>query len=304
MSSPNTFVISRPMLAATQDPAEVDKIKFPVGATVKLDGIRCEIDDNEAKSRTFKPIPNRYIRSELERIFSFGKSEFFDGEVLSGNSFQECSSNVMSFEGEPDFKFYLFDYVSTTLRETYEKRMEKLAALKIDDPRVIKVLPTIINSVEELEAFEAKALDDGFEGVILRSLTGPYKCGRSTNKEGYLLKLKRFSDSEAEIIGFEELMHNNNIKTTNNLGLSKRATCQENLVGANTLGTLLVRDIHSNLDFRIGTGQGLDIDLRRAMWNNQDAYLGKIVKYKYFSVGVKDLPRHPVFLGFRHKDDM
>ena len=142
--------------------------------------------------------------------------------------------------------------------------------------------------------------------MVLKALflTGPYKCGRSTNKEGYLLKLKRFSDSEAEIIGFEELMHNNNVKTKDNLGLSKRSTCQENLSGANTLGTLLVRDLYSNLEFRIGTGQGLDIDLRRAMWNNQSSYLGKIVKYKYFSVGVKDLPRHPVLLGFRHKDDM
>jgi DNA ligase-1 len=31
--------------------------------------------------------------------------------------------------------------------------------------------------------------------------------------------------------------------------------------------------------------------------------IGKLVKYKYFAIGVKDAPRHPVFLGFRSKLD-
>jgi len=297
-------VISSPMLAATLKPEDIKKLNFPVGATVKLDGIRCEIIEGKAKSRTFKSIPNTYIRTELEKIFGFGISEIFDGEVLSGTSFQECSGNVMRFEGTPDFKFYLFDYVSDGLEEPYQKRMMKLKELVINDPRVIKLTPTIIHNVEELEAFEEKALADGFEGVIIRSLEGPYKCGRATNKEGYLLKLKRFSDSEAEIIGFEELEHNLNEKTTNELGRSKRSTCQENKVGGGTLGTLLVRDVHTQLEFRIGTGLGLDAGLRQTIWNDQPGYLGLIAKYKFFSVGVKDLPRHPVFLGFRDKADM
>lgn len=297
--------ISGPMLAATLKPEDIKKLKFPIAVTTKLDGIRTLLIEGKAKSRTFKPIPNTYIRTELEKISaSIPNDCIFDGEIISGKTFQECSGNVMRFEGTPDFKFYIFDYISSDLTEYYQKRMMKLSELVINDPRVIKLTPTIIHSVEELEAFEEKALADGFEGIIIRSLEGPYKCLRSTNKEGYLLKLKRFSDSEAEIIGFEELEHNLNEKTTNELGRSKRSTCQENKVGGGTLGTLLVRDVQTQLEFRIGTGLGLDAGLRQTIWNDQPGYLGLIAKYKFFSVGVKDLPRHPVFLGFRDKADM
>jgi len=36
----------------------------------------------------------------------------------------------------------------------------------------------------------------------------------------------------------------------------------------------------------------------------QKDFIGKILKYKYFDIGVKDAPRHPVFLGMRPKSDM
>ena len=146
--------ITSPMLAATLKPEDINKLKFPVLATIKLDGIRCEIINGEAKSRTFKSIPNTYIRTELEKIFNFQDGQIFDGEILSGKSFQECSGNVMRHEGESDFKYYLFDYISDGLDEYYNKRMKKLEALVITDPRVIKLIPTMINNVEELEAFD------------------------------------------------------------------------------------------------------------------------------------------------------
>jgi DNA ligase-1 len=49
--------------------------------------------------------------------------------------------------------------------------------------------------------------------------------------------------------------------------------------------------------FNIGTGftdaERIDI------WNRKEQYHGKQAKFKYLPVGVKDLPRHPVFLGWR-----
>ena len=38
----------------------------------------------------------------------------------------------------------------------------------------------------------------------------PYKQGRSTVREGYLLKVKTFLDDEATVVRFEERMHNGN----------------------------------------------------------------------------------------------
>lgn len=295
------FTISKPMLAATLE--DITTLKYPVLATFKLDGIRtiC-MPGVGAVSRTLKNIPNRYIFKELTDLVNSQNSGIFDGEILAGSTFQDVSHNVMSFEGEPDFKYYIFDYVSNGMTESYEDRMKKLEALTITDPRVVKLLPTVIHNEAELVAFEEKALADGFEGVILRSPSSPYKCGRSTLREGYLLKLKRFSDSEAEIIGFEELLTNTNVKVKNRLGESERSTHQENLIPANTLGAILVRDLVSKVEFSIGSG--FDQKTRKEIWESRESTLGKIVKYKYFAQGVKDKPRFPILLGFRHQDDM
>lgn len=292
--------VTKPMLAIPIE--DINKLAYPLLCSSKLDGIRCILINNQAKSRKFKPIPNRYIRNELEQIFSFQKSEIFDGEILSGNTFQDSSSNIMSFDDNPDFKYYIFDYVTDSLSEPYEDRMKKLEALEINDSRVIKLLPVVINSAEELVAFHDKCIAEGYEGVIARKPTGPYKCGRSTLREGYLLKYKQFIDSEATIIGFEELFINNNVSTLNNLGLKEKSSKKENLVGANTLGALVVTDIYSKKEFKVGSG--FDDTLRQKIWDARDQYLGKLIKYKYFPIGIKDKPRIPTFLGIRDLDDL
>jgi DNA ligase-1 len=54
------------------------------------------------------------------------------------------------------------------------------------------------------------------------------------------------------------------------------------------------------VEFQIGTGF-TDLD-KQQFWLSDRR--GMTVKYKYFPVGVKDKPRHPVYLGLRHKDDL
>ena len=63
-----------------------------------------------------------------------------------------------------------------------------------------------------------------------------------------------------------------------------------------------MRDVESGVEFRIGTG--FDQADRDSLWRAEGGVLGRIVKYKFFPVGVKEKPRHPVFLGFRDKRDM
>lgn len=56
--------------------------------------------------------------------------------------------------------------------------------------------------------------------------------------------------------------------------------------------------MHTGVDFHIGTG--FDDGDKAAFWQHRAKHVSKtIVKYKYFPVGVKDKPRHPVFLGVR-----
>src|SRR5690606_29022945 len=121
--------------------------------------------------------------------------------------------------------------------------------------------------------------------------------GRATLREGWLWKLKRFEDSEAVILDFEERMHNANVAKTNALGYKERSSHKENLVPMGTLGALKVRDVKTGVEFDIGTGFS-DLE-RQRMWDIRDRWLGRVVKYKFLPVGVKDKPRHPVYLGPR-----
>jgi DNA ligase-1 len=202
----------------------------------------------------------------------------------------------------------VFDIVSTPVgvSKTYTERMVELeAAIKAVDDKHIRFVPiTQINSYDELLVYEDEQLANGFEGVMIRDPNGPYKCGRSTEREGWLLKLKRFEDSEAEIIGFEELMHNNNVATIDELGHTKRSSAKAGKAPAGTLGKFKVRDVKSGVDFSCGTGVGLTQAKRQEIWDNRSKYMGKIIKYKSQTVGVKDAPRVPVYLGFRDPIDM
>ena len=136
---------------------------------------------------------------------------------------------------------------------------------------------------------------------MIRSGDGKYKYGRSTTKEGTLLKLKRFVDAEYKIVGFEERMHNANEATKNALGQTERSSHKENLVGRGDLGALVL-ETADGLRFNCGTG--FTDSSRSEIWGNRDRYLGQFAKIKSFLIGVKDLPRFPVFLGMRDPIDM
>lgn len=298
------------MLAAKVE--DISKLEYALLATPKIDGIRCVMREKhivelfgnvqvEAISRTLTPIPNRYIQEKLAEYNLTG----LDGELITWtagkmDSYNDVQSKVMSRDGKPEFTYHVFDLV---LPLPYWDRMATFKDSKDykwpDDCHLKKVLPRLIEDEANLLAYEAACLEMGFEGVMLRNIDGPYKFGRSTWKQGWLLKLKRFEDSEATIIGFEELMRNENEATTNALGLTERSSHQANLVHGNTLGALIVEK--DGLVFNIGTG--FDDLMRKQIWLRQAEYHGKTVKYKHQPHGAKEKPRCPVFLGFRNPAD-
>jgi DNA ligase-1 len=296
-------VISKPMLACGLETDDLAKLKYPVAATPKLDGIRClKPDDDRVLTRSFKPIPNEFIRTTLMDILPAGA----DGEIMAGGNFQEVTHAVMGHESRPDFVYCMFDYVSDSFKEPYVDRMEKAKSWWNRLPeekrfRVRLLMPTPIHDVDELLVFERHCITNDYEGIIVRDPLGPYKNGRSTRKEGWLLKFKRFVDAEATVVGFEELTLNGNVKTYDAFGHAQHSSHKENLVPMDTLGALVLEDEDGK---RFNVGTGFDCELRRKIWADRDRVLGATVKYKYFPVGVKELPRHPVFLGFRDAKDM
>lgn len=288
--------IKKPLLAGNFDSLSA---KFPYLATPKIDGIRFLMVDGVALSRSFKPIRNKHIQSLLSKYLPNG----IDGELTSGNTFQSSTSSIMTIKGEPDFKVWIFDYVDANEGTILPYYLRMLNFPTIKAPFNFEILTgTSINNMEELNKYEQMCLENNFEGAMIRDPFGTYKFGRSTASDNILLKIKRFSDDEALLIRIEEKMSNQNESHIDALGHTKRSSSIAGMVGANTTGTLIVR--HKNgMEFGIGTG--LDDKLRDEIYNNKEKYLNKVyVKYKFFAKGMKDLPRHPVFLGFRSVDDM
>lgn len=290
----------KPMLAAKIDDAS--KLTYPLLASPKLDGIRAIVYKGKLVSRNLKPIPNKFIQNALP----WKQLEGIDGELIIGDPkaedcFRKTTSGVMSEDGEPDFVFWLFDKYDCE-KFDYRYALVKQVVKHMKSKRLKAVGHITVRNAEELAAYEEVALEEGYEGVMLRHPLGLYKQGRSTFKEGHLMKLKRFADSEAKIIRVDELEHNNNELTKDNLGRAKRSSHKAGKVGGGVMGALGVQDIKTGVKFDIGAG--FKADERERLWKDRKTIIGHIIKYKYFPTGSKDKPRFPVFLGFRSKLDM
>ena len=300
------MTIQKPLLAASLKKLTADDLKFPVYATPKLDGIRALKVNGEMVSRTLKPIRNSEISKALKELLPNGS----DGEILSGKTFQESTSAVMTEDAGTGKNtiFYWFDYVVDDPNKAYLDRIEDMKAYIeshshiVADERIkiVPLFPKKIDTKEELDAFETWCLEQDFEGVMIRSADGKYKFGRSTEKEQILVKIKQFEDSEATVVGVAAMQTNTNDKKKNELGEMRRTSHKDGKVNLDLLGALEVD--WNGIRFSIGTG--FDHDTRQDLWNRRDDIIGKVVKFKYFSQGMKSAPRFPVFLGFRDENDM
>lgn len=287
------------MLACSTIP-KLDEINYPVLASPKLDGIRCLIIDGVPVSRNLKPIPNKYIQERLRAL----NLPNLDGELmLKGGDFNNVQSAVMSQEGKPDFYYMAFDKFDN-LNATYHERFTDLVKwfqLNDTDGLVEHINNAVIHGPNSMEAFYDRCLEYNYEGVIVRDLKGPYKCGRSTMKQGWMLKLKTFHDMEAEIVGLEELMHNENDATIDALGAQVRSKESYGLVPGGVLGSLVVR-MSDGTEFKIGTG--FDAAMRSKLWNQGKELIGQLVTFKYQELSKYGVPRFPVFKSIRNKADM
>lgn len=288
----------KPLLATDYDPA---KLRYPNWASPKLDGVRGVVRDGVVYSRSNKPIPNKHVQAKFKHL------EHFDGELIVGDPcsptvYSDTVSIVMSHDKPADnVRFMAFDHVKN-LTASYEARRNLLIKDSVKHKHGDVHVQCEITTHDELVEYEADCLTMGYEGLILRDPASYYKQGRSTVNEGILLKVKQFRDAEAEVVGFEERMRNENEVTISELGRTKRSSHAAGKVGRGDLGALVCRT-SEGVEFNIGTGF---TDVQRAdLWAlRNDDLVGRIVKFKFFPVGVKEAPRHPVFLGWRDRIDM
>lgn len=286
----------RPTLSATL--VDPETLKYPVYVSPKLDGLRCLIRDRVAISRNLKPFRNKYVQDQLRGLPDGLDGELIVGSPTAGHVLNRTQSGIMSSDGEPDFTYWVFDnYMASGGWVTRNN------ACGFIHPRAQAVTHYLVYSCEELLVHEKKFLEEGYEGLMVRAVHGPYKHGRSTLSEGYLCKLKRFTDGEAVVTSLIEGVHNENELTRSATGAAQRSHHQENKTPAGCVGTIVATNCVTGVHMQVSPGR-MTHDMRRHYWLHQDQLIGKTIKYKSFEYGQKDAPRFATFQDFRHPEDM
>jgi DNA ligase-1 len=302
-------MIKRPMLASNdairvtltglahnKQDWDAVQVHLPMMLSNKLDGIRLLTHPEIGPcTREFLEIPNDHIRTTIARICP----NWLDGEVMTYNAdgsrrtFNEIQGDVMRKAGKPDFKFHVFDEFRHPQRSFFE-RYNIISKMRLGHCAEL-VLHHEVTTIAQIQKDTREALASGFEGTMLRKSGAIYKEGRSTLKQGWLLKVKHFLDAEGTIIGFEEQLKNNNPKQAKATGGSKRSSHKANKTPMGTLGALVLSTEFGELR----VGNGWTKEMRQKIWDTRTKRLGDIVTYTYQPSGAKNKPRFPIFKGFR-----
>lgn len=288
--------------------------QLPLMVQVKEDGIRCIINERQApRSRTFKPIPNKWIQKTLRDL---RLPAGFDGEIVTFtggvlDNFNITSSKVMTIGGTPDFSYRVFDWFQ--LKDLKRAAVARYLDLQMwfetyislpeyrDSP--LRCVPNYIVSIEEELWLKVSILSLNSEGAMLKKLNAPYRYGKCTLAQSYVMKWKPMETSEALVMGFEEAMENTNPLLVGSDGQMERSHKLEGMKPKDTLGALVVRDLTTRVVFSVGTGFS-EID-RSEIWRNRGKYEGAIITYTYqASRTKKEKPISPVWKGFRDKKDI
>ena len=297
------------MLACKYDP----KFHMPIlenldfMASAKLDGIRALVgaELQGGRSRSGKHFRNPQVHAFLQEVATRLPKEFraLDGELIYGEPFGidvwgRTSSAVMG-SAEIDIeqlRYYVFDAVMEGHREgwMWEDRFATAVEWSFQDT----FQQLAFHEHEEVcdETFsdiEAKCVEQGYEGLMLRKISGYYKHGRSTPRQGLLVKVKRWDHAESRIVGMKEQMHNMNRPERRETGIW-RSSKKAGLIGLGVMGAL-------ELENGVSVGTGFTDDQRHDMWQNYARLVGKICRYKHMPSVGDSQARHPVFVSIGDK---
>lgn len=298
----------KPMLASNYDES---KLKFPLGAQVKIDGVRGLTTEGKLTGRSLKAFKNKYTN----QFFNQPEYMRLDGEFAAEDERHPAlcrltTSALNSIEGQPFLLWHVFDYLTeNTVKRKYIDRYAMMVDYVFEMQSKglcghLRVVPMqVCHDLEQLLVADARNLDQGYEGTIIRDLGGLHKEGRSTVREGGLLRIKRFTEEEAVVLEIVEGRVNKNEEQTNELGRTFRTSHQENQVPNGQVGSLICTDIKTQKRITVSAG-AMPHSLRIHYFNNPALLLGQTIKYKFFPHGEKDLPRFPTFQSLRAEEDM
>jgi len=281
----------------------LDKVTYPVRVEPKLDGLRC-IAVKQAGVVTFYT-RNGTVLESMPKIKAALEAAKYDNLVLDGEGmaadWNESSSVMMSKTQKDDSNLYynvfdampLSDWVEQESTLAYSERCKLVLDVVVKCTPGDKTTPARVRQVphinakneDELKAYFSKCMDEGFEGVMLKTLDTPYVFKRSEN----ILKLKPCVTYEGVVVGHYQGRH---------------GTKREGLFG----GFSVV--LPNGKITRLGGGFN-DALKAQIQLEGPDTYLGKIVELEAQpdpltadGLTVDGKARFPVFMRFRDASDV
>jgi DNA ligase-1 len=244
---------------------------------VKLDGVRVltvvhpdgRVDQFSRNGKELVNFEN--IKSQFAKcVTGLKEAVVFDGEVMS-SSFQDLMKQVhrKSDVAADDAVLHLFDYVPLRnfqkgkwdMPQTY--RMSKLKAWKDlwkDETANIEILEheevdldTMVGQVQFKE-INKRAIDGGYEGIMIKDLEAPYECKRSKA----WLKLKPYIEVSLTVVALEEGTGRNEGK----------------------LGALICEGEDDGKFIRVNVGSGYSDEQRDEIWQNQSSVTNMVIEVR------------------------
>ena len=273
----NALGLPKPMLAHPID--KVKKVEFPAWFQPKLDGHRAVVTKQNGEmmmySRQGKPITTMdHILEHLEPKMDEGI--FLDGELyLHGEILQNIGSLIKRRqEGSEHVAYHVYDII---LAESYTQRLDKLRTIVGESNQTpARLVPTMwTRDMEEAHVFTEDAISQGYEGGILRTPDNGYLAGFRSRQ---LLKIKKFDDSEHEIVdvveGKDRIVNDTSLKVAIFICRTPKGEQFE----CTAFGDMYEKD---------------------RIWHEREKYIGKTLTVKHSGYTKDNIPWHPVALRLR-----
>lgn len=298
-----------PMLAPN-DQVDFTVPKYPALVSYKFDGSRVIVYNGKLFTRNLKLHPNQNLKLRFAALLDLScKGWVFDGELYDPNlEFNELQSTLRSFTAplQSSLGLFLFDSVrllewNSESRERFIDRIETYRAQCAYNkpPYVTAVHQQVVNDPASAQLYFNEVISNGGEGIILRDPQSRYKHGRATIKERTMFKFKISHTLDARIV---EITQGRKLRVgverTRRLdGSLERPFKNEDYTLDNCMGAFVVE--HEGKTFKVGTGKGLDRQMKEFIWQLKNQYIGRWIEFKYLPVGNKDVPRMGKFVRFR-----
>ena len=192
------------------------KMPFPCYVQPKLDGMRAtseRAEDGSVLLYRNSGMPVVFLDHLKRALQEFSSIDVrLDGEIYSHGmplneilSIAKKEKNPDPIEVQEQLKFYIFDSIQgadTDTSSPFEKRWQTVLDSLSDalPEHLVRVETVLVHNEEEAEACYAAYIEEGYEGMMYRKITGKYKHGRSYE----ILKRKDFQEDEFKILGVEE----------------------------------------------------------------------------------------------------